>query len=446
MIKAGMDIARLNFSHGTHEDHKRAVGFIREGEKKYDSPVAVMQDLKGLKIRIGSVTSGAVQIRKGATLNITARKIMGDGKQIQVVYPRLIKDLKNGDSILIDDGLIQLKVMRREKNHLVTKVIEGGLLKERKGINFPGVEVSSPNFTRKDNDDLDLGIKLGVDYIAVSFVRHRADILRVKNRLKKNNADIPVIAKIENRQALQNIDEIIDISDGLMIARGDLGVEVPPEEVPLIQKQLIEKCNMALKPVITATQMLDSMTEHMRPTRAETADVANAVLDGTDALMLSAETAVGKYPVGTLKMMGRIIQYTESHAIKKYTPDIAPKSFAAAVAEAACSSSIDINAKTIAAFTRSGFTALLVSKFRPEVPVTGFTVNDNVRRRMNLYWGITPHVMKFPNNTDQMISESEKTLLRKRIVKKGDPVAIIATSPFALGKKTNIMKLHRVGA
>jgi pyruvate kinase len=399
-----------------------------------------------LKIRIGYVKNGAVQIKKGATLNLTPRKITGDSQQVQVAYPRLIKDLKNGDDIFIDDGLIHLKVMSRGQNQLVTKVIEGGLLKDRKGVNFPGVKVSSPIFTKKDIDDLALGIKLGVDYIAVSFVRSRADILRVKNRLKKNNADIPVIAKIENRQALENIDEIMDISDGLMIARGDLGVEVPPEEVPLIQKQLIEKCNKALKPVITATQMLDSMTDRMRPTRAETTDVANAVLDGTDALMLSAETAVGNYPVRTVKMMDRIINYTESHGIKKYTPDIAAKSFAAAVAEAACSSAIDIDAKTIAAFTRSGFTALLVSKFRPVVPVTGFTVSDDIRRRMNLYWGITPHVMKFPNNTDQMISESEKTLRKKGIVKKGDTITIIATSPFTLGGNTNIMKLHKVGA
>ena len=365
---------------------------------------------------------------------------------LSVSYPRLIKDVMVGDKILMDDGLIQLKVTGKKKDRLIAKVTEGGILREKKGVNLPGTQLSGAVFTEKDREDLKFGINIGVDYIAMSFVSSKHDILRVKKWLKKRNADIPVIAKIERPQALENIDEIIEVSDGLMIARGDLGVEVPPEKVPLIQKSLIEKCNMAMKPVITATQMLESMTEHMSPTRAEAADVANAVLDGTDALMLSAETSVGKYPVRTLKMMDRIIRFTETRKPEiPHNFDAASKTFAQAIAEAACISSMDIKAKAIIAFSRTGFTALLVSKFRPQIPIVGFTVKENIRRRMNLYWGITPQIMKFPRSTDEMISETEKAILKKRIAKKGDSIVIIATSPFTLGGKTNILKLHKVG-
>lgn len=446
MIKAGMNVARLNFSHGTHKGHRNAVECIRNSALKNGSPVAILQDLKGLKIRVGAVKNGAVILKKNSILYLTARDIEGDERQLSVSYPRLIKDVMVGDKILMDDGLIQLKVTGKEKDRLIAKVTEGGILREKKGVNLPGTQLSGAAFTKKDREDLKFGINIGVDYIAMSFVSSKHDILRVKKWLKKRNADIPVIAKIERPQALENIDEIIEVSDGLMIARGDLGVEVPPEKVPLIQKSLIEKCNMAMKPVITATQMLESMTEHMSPTRAEAADVANAVLDGTDALMLSAETSVGKYPVRTLKMMDRIIRFTETRKPKiPQNFDAASKTFAQAIAEAACISSMDIKAKAIIAFSRTGFTALLVSKFRPQIPIVGFTVKEDIRRRMNLYWGITPQIMKFPRSTDEMISETEKAILKKRIAKKGDSIVIIATSPFTLGGKTNILKLHKVG-
>jgi pyruvate kinase len=453
MIKTGIDVARLNFSHGTYEEHRRAVGYIREASLKYNSPVAILQDLKSLKIRVGSIKNGSVILKKNSTLTLTTKDIIGDETRISVSYPHLIKDVEIGDKILMDDGLLQLKVMHKEKNRLTAKIIEGGVLREKKGVNLPGVRISGGVFTEKDKKDLEFGIKIGVDYVAMSFVRSKDDILKVKNWLRKHNTDIPVIAKIEIPQALENIDEIINVSDGLMIARGDLGVEVSPEKVPLIQKNLIEKCNLAMKPVITATQMLESMTEHMSPTRAEAADVANAVLDGTDALMLSAETSIGKYPVESLKMMDRIIRFTEtgktkiSHylGIESLRHNVASKTFAEAIAEAACMSAMDIKAKVIVTFSRSGFTALLVSKFRPRVPIVGFTVKENIRRRMNLYWGIAPQIMKFPRSTDEMITETEKALLKNRIVKKGDSIVIIATSPFALGVKTNIMKLHKVG-
>jgi pyruvate kinase len=447
MIRAGMNVARLNFSHGTYKEHEKAVRYIREGAQKYNSPVAILQDLKGLKIRVGSLKNGAVMLKKNSSLTITTKDIEGDSQQVSVSYPRLMKDMGIGDKILMDDGLLQLKVTGKGKGTLSTRVLEGGILREKKGVNFPGTQLSGEIFTKKDREDLTFGIKTGVDYVAMSFVRSKADILKVKNYLKKYNADIPVIAKIERPQALDNIDEIIKVSDGLMIARGDLGVEVSPEKIPLIQKNLIGKCNTAMKPVITATQMLESMTEHMRPTRAEAADVANAVLDGTDILMLSAETAIGTYPLKALKMMDRIIHFTETQRPKIIVNKGAvSKSFAHAVAEAACISAMDIKAKTIVAFSRTGFTALLVSKFRPHVPIVGFTVQEEVRRKMNLYWGINPQIMKFPGSTDEMISETEKALLKNNIVKSGDSIVIIATSPFSLGGNTNIMKLHKVGS
>ena len=446
MIMAGMNVCRLNFSHGTYKEHRKAVEYIKEGVQKYNLPVAILQDLKGLKIRVGNIKNGSVLLEKNSILTLTAKDIVGDNKQLSVSYPYLTKDVRIGEKVLMDDGLLQLKVIDKKSDRLITRVIEGGILKEKKGVNLPGTKISGEVFTEKDRKDLEFGLKIGVDYVAMSFVHSKDDILKVKDWLKKHKADVPVIAKIERPQALENIDEIIGVSDGLMIARGDLGVEVPPEKVPLIQKNLIEKCNAAMKPVITATQMLESMTEHMNPTRAEAADIANAVLDGTDALMLSEETAAGKYPVEALKMMDRIISFTETHR-RKTLPykDTDSKTFAEAIAEAACISAMDIKAKAIVAFSRTGFTALLVSKFRPQVPIVGFTIKEEVRRRMNLYWGITPHIMKFPAGTDEMISETEKALLKKNIVKRGDSIVIIATSPFTLGGKTNIMKLHKVG-
>lgn len=444
MIRAGMNIARLNFSHGSHDSHIKVVERIRKAARRNNTPVAILQDLKGLKIRVGPLKNGSILLKKNSTLYIKSGTASGDEKQIYLSYRNLIRDVKVGDNILLDDGLIKLRVTGKKERRLISKVMEGGLLREKKGVNLPGTKISGPVFTKKDMDDLKLGIKLGVDYVAMSFVRSGNDIKRVKNWLRKNNADIPVIAKIENRHAMENIDDIINVSDGLMVARGDLGVELPPENVPLIQKELIEKSNIAMKPVITATQMLESMTGHSSPTRAEAADVANAVLDGTDALMLSAETSIGQYPVESIKMMSRIIKAAEKRKPRNYNAETVSLNYARALAEAACSSSRDIKAKTIVAFSRSGFTALLVSKFRPQASITGFTGNDVIRRKMNLYWGVNPYVMKLPGNTDEMISKSEKVLLKNGIVRKGDSIVIIASSPFALGGKTNIMKLHKI--
>jgi pyruvate kinase len=446
LVRSGMDVARLNFSHGTHEDHRRAVRSIREASAKFSLPVAILQDLKGLKIRVGTMKNGVAVLRKNATFTLTTHTVEGDSKQVSVSYPHLVRDVHVGDTILLDDGLLQLKVTGKKKNKVVTRVKEGGELKAKKGVNLLGARISGTVFTKKDREDLEFGLRIGVDYVAMSFVRSKEDVLSLKNWLRKRKADIPVIAKIEKPQALDDIDNIITASDGLMIARGDLGVEVNLEEVPLIQKELIDKCNRAMKPVITATQMLESMTEHMRPTRAEATDVANAVLDGTDALMLSGETAVGLYPVEAQKMMARIIHYTEKHRPGSLYPgSAASKTFAQAIAEAACIAALEVKARAIVCFSRSGFTALLVSKFRPVVPIVCFTGSEDVRKRMSLYWGVMPLIMKFPGSTDEMIAASEKTLLRKGLARKRDNIVIIATSPFTLGGKTNIMKLHKVG-
>jgi pyruvate kinase len=447
LIKNGMDVARLNFSHGDYDTHRRVVEFIRAGAKKYKRPVAILQDLQGIKIRVGAIAGDAVELKKGSILNIMPGEGTGNHERIFISYPAILKDLSKGDKILLDDGLIQLSVMDRTKNALRTKVIEGGILKGRKGVNLPGIKLSVRAFTDKDEKDLLFGLGIGVDWVAISFVRSAGDVRKIKNWLAERNQQVPVIAKIEKPEALDNIEGILDEVDGIMIARGDLGVEMPPEEVPIIQKRLIQISNRKGKIVITATQMLESMTSHLRPTRAETTDVANAVLDGTDALMLSAETAAGKHPLEALRMMDRIISFTEKQFIRN--PETSSYSlnaiFPEATADAACRAADDISAKVLVAFTQSGFTAKLLSKFRPGVPIIAFTPDEMIRSRVSLYWGITPKIMKLPATTDEMVTEVERLLLEERIVKKGDSIVITSSSPLTLHGKTNFMKLHRVG-
>ncbi|OHE55243.1 MAG: pyruvate kinase [Thermodesulfovibrio sp. RBG_19FT_COMBO_41_18] len=444
LIKKGMDVARLNFSHGDHDTHKKAIEFIRDISRRYRRPVAILQDLQGVKIRVGLIEDGAVELKKGRTLLLIPGEGIGNQKQIFISYPALIKDAKKGDRILLDDGLIQLSVLGKTQNALKSRVVEGGLLKDRKGVNLPGVKISAVSFTGKDQKDLLFGIDMNVDYVAISFVRDASDIRKVKEWLKHRKQQIPLIAKIEKPEALHNIEEILSEADGIMVARGDLGVEIPPEEVPLIQKELIDEANKRGKIVITATQMLESMTEHLRPTRAETTDVANAVIDGTDALMLSAETATGKYPVEAVRMMDRIIRYTERMK-ETESSYIRGDIFAEATADAACRAAEDINAKALVAFTQSGFTARLLSKFRPKVPIIALTPDERIKNRVCLYWGVTPKIMKLPKTTDEMIENVEESLLKERIVKKGDRIVITSSSPLSTHGKTNFMKLHRIG-
>src|SRR4030043_756542 len=411
LIKNGMDVARLNFSHGDYTTHKKAIKFIRDGSRRYNKPVAILQGLQGIKIRVGLIEGGAVELKKGRTLLLMSGEGTGNQDQLFISYPALLEDAKRGDRVLLDDGLIQLSVLGRARGALRARVVEGGMLKDRKGVNLPGVKISVKSFTEKDEQDLLLGISMGVDYVAISFVRDANDVRKVKNWLKKKKQEIPVIAKIEKPEALNNIGEILSEADGIMVARGDLGVEIPSEEVPLIQKALIDSANKKGKIVITATQRLESMTEHLRPTRAETTDVANAVIDGTDALMLSAETAIGRYPVDAIKMMDKIIKHTE--LIKEGEPSyIRGNTFAEATADAACGAAEDVKAKVIVAFTRSGSTARLVSKFRPGIPIIAYTPDKKIKNRMCFYWGVTPKIMRLLATTDEMIIGGKRSFVR----------------------------------
>lgn len=456
LIRNGMDVARLNFSHGDHESHRKAIELVREGSKKYKRPVAILQDLQGIKIRAGRVKGGSVLLEKGSKVIVAPGDGTGDETKIYVTYAGIVKDARKGDRISLDDGLIQLEVESKERNSLKTTVVEGGILTDRKGVNLP-FKIKAHSFTEKDAADVDFGLMMDVDYIALSFVRSAYDIERLEERFKKRKKRIPIIAKIEKPEALTNIEEILEKADGIMIARGDLGVELPPEKIPVIQKRLIALANNKGKLVITATQMLESMTGHNRPTRAEAADVANAVIDGTDALMLSAETASGKYPVESLKMMNKIIEYTERNSPAQSSsfrlknsqcnsPGAAPSAlFSEAVADAACRAAEDIKARFVIACTSSGFTARLVSKFRPGSPIIAFTPEASVLKKMSLYWGVRAKLMPPPTDTDKMITEVENLLLAEGLVKKGDKIVITASSPLLGSGKTNLLKLHRIG-
>ncbi|MDP2168263.1 MAG: pyruvate kinase [Thermodesulfovibrionales bacterium] len=443
LIKAGMDVARLNFSHGDYAFHRRAVELIREGSKRHDRPVAILQDLQGIKIRAGTFQGGSAALKRGQDVLILPGKGTGNNERIYISYHSLIKDARLGNKILLDDGMMELRVIGKTTAGIRARVIEGGILKDKKGVNLPGMRIRTPSFTEKDAEDLAFGLKLGVDYVAISFVREAQDIRKVKDRLKRHGRLIPLIAKIEKPEAIENIDRILEEADGIMVARGDLGVEVSTEEVPILQKMLIEKANSAGKLVITATQMLESMTEHTRPTRAEAADVANAVLDGTDALMLSAETSSGKYPLKAVSMMDRIIRKTEGQREIK-SLYVQGRSFSEAVSEAAARAAEDIEARYIIAFTQSGFTARLVSKFRPSVPIVAFTPGEEVRRRMSLYWGVTPKTMRPLKSTDALFREVEAVLLKEKMARPGDSIVITASAPILGAGKTNLLKLHRI--
>ena len=450
LIKAGMDVARLNFSHGTHDEHGQYIRSIRKVSRELNRPVMILQDLQGIKIRIGNVANDFIRLKKGQTIFLKPGSGISTEDTLFISYPAILNDLKKGQKVLLDDGLIQLKVKGKNADSVIAVVKEGGMLTGKKGVNLPDTTISLTPFTDKDRDDLAFGIENGVDAAALSFVLDPDDIRTVKEWLKNNNSTIPVISKIEKPEALLHIDAIIEASDGIMVARGDLGVEVPQDEIPVIQKNLIRKANELRKPVITATQMLESMREHIRPTRAEITDVANAVIDGTDALMLSAETSTGKYPVHATRMMKKIIETTEKKiASSIVSPDLFNRTsedkLSHAIADAAVRAASDVGAKCISAFTRSGFTALLVSKFRPSAPIIAFSPDKAVMKRMSLFWGVKPHFMKLLKNTDEMVYEVETALINLKLAGKGDLIVITASSPLEKYGKTNFMKIHRIG-
>jgi pyruvate kinase len=444
LIRAGMDAARVNFSHGDWNDHTRRIRLIRHEAEKAGKQIAIIQDLQGPKLRVGAVQNDAVTLRRGDTLVLTSRKVIGTSTLLSVAYPRLTKDLKAGDQILLDDGGLELKVLTKAAGGLRCKVVRGGVLGSHKGVNLPGAKLSLPSLSHKDKADLRFGIAQGVDYIALSFVRTANDIKATRQFLKMHGVDIPIIAKIEKPEAIQNLDEIISAADGVMVARGDLGVEMSPEQVPLLQKKIINACNLAEKPVITATQMLENMIESTQPTRAEASDVANAILDGTDCVMLSGETAMGKYPVQAVEVMARIAVQAET-SVSPIPPDVHISGPDESVAHAACRAAEEQHAKAIVTFTQSGSTALLVAKHRPRMGIIAATPFEHIARKVSLYWGVTPVILKTKKTTDDMIASVERIMFEKKLAKLRDLIVITAGVPIGVAGSTNMMKIHRVG-
>jgi len=449
LFLAGLDVVRLNMSHGDHAYLSRIISSIRKLEKELSNPIAIMVDLQGPRIRTGKLATKSVTLERGQTIQITAEPIVGSANKISTNYKSLAKDVKRGDKILLDNGFIELQVVRVSGKNVYCRVIEGGELGERKGINLPGIKLSTPTLTQKDRKDLRFAIRQKVEYLSVSFVRSPNDIQEIKKLIKKSRADIQVIAKIEKPEAVKNIDKIIDVSDGIMIARGDLGVEMSAENVPVIQKEIIAKCNRKGKLVITATQMLESMIEKMRPTRAEASDVANAVFDGSDALMLSGEVAVGRHPLQTVLTMSRIAREAEKTIIREKNVvemlDLEVFCVASAVGHAAASLVEDLMAEAVVTFTTSGSTALLISKYRPDPPIYAMTTSIKVARKASLYWGLKPIIVKKFKSTDEMFAVAEKILLSLKVVKKGDIILTIAGVPTGKPGATNLLKIQRIG-
>jgi len=451
LIEAGMNASRHNFSHGDHEEHRGRMELVKRLREKYKRSIAIILDTKGPEIRTGKFEGGTVELREGDPFTVVCGEdILGNNSICSVSYADLYKDVKLGDSILIADGLVGLEVKSVEGNTIYCSVKNSGTLGNNKNVNVPGVITTLPAVTEKDVADLKFGIEMGVDIVAASFIRKAADVLHMRKVLQENGGgDILIFSKIENHEGVNNIDEIIKFSDGIMVARGDLGVEIPTEEVPVVQKMIIEKCNEAGKPVITATQMLDSMIKNPRPTRAEASDVANAIFDGTDSIMLSGETANGKYPVETVMIMSKIAERAEKalnyeEKLKKRRRNHIPN-VPNAISLATCNTAMDLKASAIITATQSGHTAKIVSKFRPECPIIAVTPYEKVARKLALNWGVFPIVAEKTESTDELIDKSVDIALETGYVKKGDVVVIAAGIPANYVGTTNMMKVHIVG-
>lgn len=447
LIKEGVDVFRLNFSHGTHEDHLKVINNVRELNNELGSKVSLLQDLQGPKIRVQEMQPEVI-IERGQEITITTKQLLGNEKIVSTSYTSLPRDVKAGDMILIDDGKIELKVKSTTETEVVSEVVYGGPLKSRKGINLPFTKVSAPSLTEKDLKDLEFGLKHDVDWIALSFVRKASDIHEIKKIINESNAQSRVVAKIEKPEALSNIDDVIAATDAIMVARGDLGVEIWLEEVPMVQKMLVEKCNKAGKPVIVATQMMESMIENPRPTRAETNDVANAVMDGADAVMLSAETAAGKYPIEVIRSMVRTIASVEKNPrmyfrFREVNPD-SPTYMHDNFILAACKLAKDIGAKAIVGMTQSGYTAFQAASFRPNANIFVFTSNESLLTKINLVWGSSAYHYDKVNSTDETIADVESTLKAEGHVKSGDVIIILASMPIHERARTNTLKLNIV--
>jgi len=447
LMDAGVDLFRLNFSHGANADKREIIGVIRALSRRRGKEVAILADLQGPKIRTGRMENGAIPLRKGESIAISTEEVLGRPGMISTIYRALPSDVRQGSRILMDDGLIELKVNSVENGVVNCTVVEGGILKDLKGINLPGVNVSSPSLTDKDRIDLEFCLEMGVDYIALSFVRKSEDVVELKKIITAHGSTTPVIAKIEKPEALRNFKSILNAADAIMVARGDLGVEINAEKVPLIQKKIIHACNEAGKPVITATQMLESMILHPRPTRAETSDVANAILDGTDAVMLSGETASGSFPIEAVRTMVKVALDVERSGLWRLAnrqPPASSNAIPVAVAEAACHAAATVKAKAVVVFTQSGATAARIARFRPQLPIIAFTSSDEIRRRLALYWGVRALPVGTMANSDQQIKLVEETLLDTGF-RKGDVVVITMGVPLGSSGSTNLMKVHKLG-
>jgi pyruvate kinase len=451
LVESGMDVARLNFSHGTADEHRKNIELVREAAERRDRAVACLQDLSGPKIRTGKIVQpGGVKLEAGSRFVVTINDVAGDADRVSTTYKGLPKDVGKGDKIVLDDGRIALHVESVTDEEIVTEVVNGGILKSSKGINIPGVFISTPSLTDKDRRDVLVGLEMDVDFMAMSFVQRKEDIEDLRQHLRDNGReDLHIIAKIERPKAVENLSEILSVADAVMVARGDLGVELPPETVPTIQKQIIREANQHGTPVITATQMLESMVHEPVPTRAEASDVANAILDGTDALMLSAETASGSFPLEALQTMGRIAEHIEKHIGSGPSrrraadfPFMQGSDVARAVALAARRAADEVDARFIVAFTESGSTVRLVSHSRPKSHILGFTPSERVYRRLAMRWGVTPVRGEHFDTTDAMLEVAMKFLKRKKYVEIGD-IVVTVCGHTTLAGATNMMKVYK---
>jgi len=443
LLAAGMDVARINFSHGTRSDHRRVIERLRRLAHRTGAPLAILQDLQGPKIRVGRLVH-PVRLLPGAAVTLTTKAIVGNARRIHVAFPRLPRVVRHGQRILLRDGTIELTVVQRRGSEVDCRVVEGGTLYEHQGVNLPGVRLRGPALTPKDVADLRAGLRYGVDYVALSFVRSAADLRSARHLLRRLGRSVPLVTKLERPEAVDHLDEIVEESDAVMVARGDLGVELQPEEVPLLQKRIIRAANERGVPVITATQMLESMVRNERPTRAETSDVANAILDGTDAVMLSAETAMGRYPVQAVQVMARIAR--EIEAATRFGRSSTPPRprVVHAIGGAAQRLADELGVRMIVAVTTTGRTACALSQLRPGAPVVACTEDERVSRLLSLYWGIHPILVPFQRTTEAMVRVIDHELARRQLARPGDPVVIVGSAPIVARGRTNFVQYHRV--
>ena len=450
LMKNGMNVARMNFSHGTHEEQKARLDMIKKLREELNLPVAALLDTKGPEIRIGDVEGGKLELKPGQEFTLTTEEMLGTEKKVTITYKELYKDVEPGDSILIDDGLIGMEVVRIDESDIVCRVKNGGFISNHKGVNVPGVELNMPFVSPKDLADIVFAVEQDYDFIAASFTRTAEDIMEIRKILQEHGGEkIHIIAKLENKQGVKNCEDILRVADGIMIARGDMGVEIPLEEVPVIQKELIRKAMHMGKPVITATQMLDSMMKNPRPTRAETSDVANAIYQGTSAIMLSGETAAGAYPIEAVQTMAKIAERTEqdidySREFKPRKLDEAPD-VTSAISHATCTTAADLKAAAIVAVSKSGRTVSRIAKYLPVCPIIGCTTDERVYRQLNLLWGVTPVVMKEANTADELFDHAVELAEQKGLIARGELVVIAAGVPVGLSGTTNMMKVQIAG-